>query len=128
LDDELPEAICRFCTSVRLRRSWTIRSSPRLAADDAYEALHGVRLPFGCSHDLGQRRAFGAFHQGDDFGFLVGAIRFGLAGRLLATGTSWRLRRVRWVSLMGSTNRSERGSPDEVVVASCTAKIQANHL
>jgi hypothetical protein len=41
------------------------------------------RLPARGFHDFGQRRAFGALHQGDYFGLLVGAVSFGLALWLL---------------------------------------------
>ena len=38
-------ATWRSCTSVRLPRSWTIRSSPRPSAEDADEAPDRMRLP-----------------------------------------------------------------------------------
>jgi hypothetical protein len=53
------------------------------AAQDAGKAPHRVGLLAGCLHDLGQRRALGAFHHGDHLSLLVGAVRFRFSGRLL---------------------------------------------
>jgi TCP-1/cpn60 chaperonin family len=47
-----------------------------LAAEDADEASHGVRLPAGNGHNLRQCYALGALHQRNHFGLLVGAVGF----------------------------------------------------
>ena len=74
MDDELaalfPNLVSPFARGVLGRLD--LLSS--LAAQDADEAPHGVRLPARGFHDLGQRHAFGAFYHGDDVGLLVAAI------------------------------------------------------
>ena len=56
---------------------------PSLAAGMLTKPRTVVRLPTCDLHDISQRGALGALHHGDDFGFLVGTVRFRLAGRPL---------------------------------------------
>jgi hypothetical protein len=46
-----------------------------LAAEDTDKSTDRMGLPRGRFHDLGQRRAPGAFHHGYDRGLLVAAMR-----------------------------------------------------
>jgi hypothetical protein len=56
-----------------------------LAAEDADEAAHRVRLPAGGFYDLGQGDAPGALYHGDYFRFLIAA---GFIGTLLRPGAT----------------------------------------
>jgi hypothetical protein len=81
--NEPPELFPDFVRSARPRLSWTTRSSPLLAAQDADEPAYGVGLPASAFHDLGQRGAICALHHRNDLGLLVGAVGFRLGGCLL---------------------------------------------
>jgi hypothetical protein len=96
-DAELPE----FCVLGRLDLL------PSLAAQDADEAAHCVRLPASGFHDFAQRTAFGSLHHRDHFGFLVGATPFRLAGCL---GPGWLLRGLGLLGRLAVAVRRKRFS------------------
>jgi hypothetical protein len=58
---------------------------PSLAAEDADESPHRVRLPASGFHDFGKCGALGALHHRDHFRLLVGAIRLWLGDGLLGS-------------------------------------------
>ena len=57
-----------------------------LTSEDADKAAHRVRLPARGFHYLGQRGAFGALHQRDNFGLFVGTVRLRPAVFLVRPG------------------------------------------
>jgi hypothetical protein len=68
-------------TRGRRRRSSRTRSLGRPCSRGCNEAARRVLLPAGLVHDGFERRAAGAFHHRDDFGFLVGPLgSFALRG------------------------------------------------
>jgi len=54
LDDELPEPFLDFVSPFARGVLGRVSPLPALAAQDAYEAAYGVRLPFGDGHYFGQ--------------------------------------------------------------------------
>ena len=60
---------------------WGLPTMAALAAEEAHEAAHGVLLPAGRFHDVGQSCALGPLPHRDDFGFLVAEPRSLIARR-----------------------------------------------
>jgi hypothetical protein len=55
-----------------------------IAAEDAHEASHSMRLPARSLRDFGQRGALRTLHHGDHFGLSLARSDFGLAAGFLA--------------------------------------------